>query len=48
MADSSDAWRVSEHDFPQEGTPAEKLAFCVKYAVLAPSTYNYTALVLQD
>lgn len=40
MRDFMDAWRVSEKEFPHDGTPAEKLAFCVRYAILAPSTYN--------
>lgn len=35
-----DAWSVSKHDFPKEGSDSEKLAFCVRYAVLAPSAYN--------
>lgn len=35
-----EAWRVSEKDFPHNGSAAEKLAFCVRYAVLAPSVYN--------
>ncbi len=34
------AWQVSEKDFPESGTSADKLSFCVRYAVLAPSTYN--------
>jgi hypothetical protein len=34
------AWNVSEKDFPREGTAADKLAFCLRYAILAPSTYN--------
>ncbi len=35
-----DAWSVSKHDFPTNGSDAEKLAFCVRYAILAPSPYN--------
>ncbi len=35
-----DAWQVSEKDFPRGGSVAEKAAFCVHYAVLAPSVYN--------
>ncbi len=35
-----DAWSVSEEDFPHSGTLADKLRFCLNYAVLAPSTYN--------
>ena len=34
------AWKVKPGDFPEQGTPAEKLAFLVNYAVLAPSKYN--------
>jgi hypothetical protein len=34
------AWKVKPDDFPGKGTPAEKLAFLVNYAVLAPSKYN--------
>ncbi|MCB1557104.1 MAG: nitroreductase [Alphaproteobacteria bacterium] len=40
MTDFMDAWKISEKDFPHDGTAAEKLAFCVRYAVLSPSTYN--------
>lgn len=35
-----DAWKVSEKNFPRNGSAAEKLAFCVRYAILAPSVYN--------
>lgn len=35
-----DAWSISETDFPVSGSPAEKLEFCLNYAILAPSTYN--------
>lgn len=35
-----EAWSVSESDFPHNGTQSEKLAFCVRYAILAPSIYN--------
>ncbi|MGB1077657.1 MAG: nitroreductase, partial [Bdellovibrionales bacterium] len=35
-----EAWSVSEHQFPHEGTAEEKLIFCVRYAILAPSVYN--------
>lgn len=31
---------MNERAFPHEGSAAEKLAFCVRYAILAPSTYN--------
>lgn len=35
-----DAWSVSEHEFPHEGSAQDKLTFCVRYAILAPSVYN--------
>ena len=35
-----DAWSVSKHDFPVNRSDSEKLAFCVRYAILAPSPYN--------
>lgn len=34
------AWDVSESDFPRTGSPAEKLRFLLRYAVLAPSNHN--------
>lgn len=34
------AWKVKPADFPGTGTPPEKLAFLVNYAVLAPSKCN--------
>ncbi|MEQ2010066.1 MAG: nitroreductase [Limisphaerales bacterium] len=34
------AWEVDEDDFPRLGTPADKLRFLVRYAVLAPSNHN--------
>lgn len=34
------SWDVSEHDFPRTGSLTEKLEFCLKYAILAHSTYN--------
>lgn len=34
------AWQISEHDFPAAGNAAQKLAFGVNYAVLAPSAHN--------
>ncbi len=40
MSKFFDVWKVSEKDFPDKGTPADKLAFCVRYAILAPSVYN--------
>ena len=40
MIDFMQAWKINEKDFPQNGSMAEKLAFCVRYAILAPSPYN--------
>lgn len=40
MKDFMKAWSVSEKDFPHEGSDGEKLAFCLRYAILAPSPYN--------
>lgn len=40
MTDFMKAWSVSEKAFPHDGNDAEKLAFCLRYAILAPSTYN--------
>jgi hypothetical protein len=34
------AWDVAESDFPAAGTAAERLLFCLRYAVLAPSGHN--------
>src|SRR5690606_35655859 len=33
-------WDVLEKDFPHSGAPAEKIKFCLRYAILAHSTYN--------
>lgn len=38
--DSVAAWRVSEAEFPANETPARRLHFLVRYAILAPSTHN--------
>jgi len=35
-----EAWQVQEQDFPREGSPAEKLKFLIRYAMLAPSGHN--------
>ena len=35
-----DPWEVSEADFPATGSTAEKLAFILNYAVMAPSGHN--------
>lgn len=34
------AWTVSEDDWPSDGTAAEKLAYLLRWAILAPSTHN--------
>lgn len=34
------AWQVQERDFPRAGSPAEKLKFLIRYAILAPSGHN--------
>lgn len=33
-------WDVQEYTFPTNGTPEERLAFALRYAVLAPSSHN--------
>lgn len=33
-------WQLNEAEFPERGTPAEKLTFLLHYALLAASTYN--------
>jgi nitroreductase len=35
-----DTWQLVEAGFPRTGTPAEKLAFLLRYAVRAPSGHN--------
>jgi hypothetical protein len=35
-----DPWQTDEASFPRNGTTQEQLAFCLNYAVLAPSIYN--------
>jgi nitroreductase len=35
-----ETWEVAGDDFPKSGTPAEKLRFLLRYAVLAPSSHN--------
>ena len=40
MSDFTQAWSIKEKDFPKDGSAAEKLAFCARYAILASSTYN--------
>jgi len=41
MSDTFSAvWYIDEQDFPKNGTPAERLRFCLQYAILAPSGHN--------
>lgn len=35
-----DTWQISGEDYPEHGTPEQKLRFLLKYAVLAPSNHN--------
>ncbi len=35
-----EAWQIQEQDFPRDGSPAEKLKFLIRYALLAPSGHN--------
>lgn len=37
---ASNPWKISENDFPFDGTPSEQLKFLINYAVLAPSSHN--------
>jgi nitroreductase len=37
---SSEAWELCASDFPSDGTSRERLAFLLRYALLAPSTHN--------
>jgi nitroreductase len=37
---SMDAWNIRESDFPANASPEEKLTFLLRYAILAPSSYN--------
>lgn len=37
---STDPWRVSEAEYPQDGSPVEQMRHMVRYAVLAPSAHN--------
>lgn len=39
-SDHSDPWLADERDFPWEGEWDEQLRFCLRYAVLAPSSHN--------
>ena len=35
-----EAWQIQERDFPRQGSPADKLEFLIRYAILAPSGHN--------
>ncbi len=50
MITKPECWSINAQDFPHNGKPEEKLAFCLHYAVLAPSTYNAQPwhFVIQD
>ncbi|WP_448580412.1 Acg family FMN-binding oxidoreductase [Thermaurantiacus sp.] len=40
MADPFAEWQINERDYPQHGTPEERLRFLLGYAILAPSGHN--------
>ncbi|TVP40763.1 Acg family FMN-binding oxidoreductase [Candidatus Nitrosocosmicus arcticus] len=33
-------WKISENEFPVQGTPVDKLKFFLEFAILAPSSHN--------
>jgi len=35
-----DVWEIDERGFPTVGTLSDKLRFCLRYAILAPSSHN--------
>ncbi len=37
---STDPWSVDDSNYPRNGTVSDKLAFCLHYAVMAPSIHN--------
>lgn len=37
---TADPWSISEYDYPESGTAAERFQFLVNYAVLAASSHN--------
>jgi hypothetical protein len=37
---SSNPWKTDDSGFPRSGSASEQLAFCLNYAVLAPSIHN--------
>ncbi|HET9492816.1 MAG TPA: nitroreductase family protein [Chloroflexia bacterium] len=41
------AWDIDETDFPRYGLPSARLAFLLRYAVLAPSTHNTQPWIFQ-
>jgi hypothetical protein len=40
MAKNYDAWKISVHDFEKQKNNFEKLAFFIKFGLLAPSSHN--------
>jgi hypothetical protein len=43
-----DPWKTEEASFPYDGSPAERLRFCLNYAVLAPSIHNTQPWTFRD
>lgn len=39
-APGTEAWSVPAEELPGDASPAERLAFCVRQAILAPSSRN--------
>ena len=39
-AHTTDPWAIRPSQFPERGTEEEKLGFCLRYALLAPSSHN--------
>jgi hypothetical protein len=37
---SQNPWKTNDSDFPRNGSRSDQLAFCINYAVLAPSVQN--------
>ncbi|MDA1188300.1 MAG: nitroreductase family protein [Chloroflexi bacterium] len=40
MPNPPSAWRIDESKYPKNGSPADRLRFLLRYAVLAPSGHN--------
>jgi nitroreductase len=40
MADPFAEWQIDERDYPERGTPEERMRFLLSYAILAPSGHN--------